>query len=208
MRCWPTSPTTCISLNPRRTSSLGVVDLQKSASEASFVAKALRKFGLPSDIGAAIAALASGIRDHRHLETLLTSCDPEERQMLYDSCLPHLRFTAKPLDVYVASAGRMAERLQLPVIGRNGELLEFRPAHDVSSLEKAAQQALANDLAKRTLTLLCAKCTRQQCFVAVGDETHVDVVLKARKAGWVYDHIAQPPHEICPKCPTSLRPNA
>jgi len=187
---------------------VAVIDLANTAKEAGFVAKALKRFGLPSDIGAAIAALASTVRDHRHFETLLTSCDPEERQMLYDSCLPHLRFTAKPLDVYVASAGRMAERLQLPVLGPNGELLEFRPAHDVSSIEKAAEQALAAELAKKTLILTCAKCTHQQSFVAGGNETPVDVILKARRAGWVYDHIAQPAREICPKCPTSLRPNA
>lgn len=183
---------------------MAVIDLANSAKEAGFVRSALKRFGLPSDFGAAIAALASTIRDHKHFETVLTSCGPEERQLLYDSCLPHLRFTAKPLDVYVASAGRMAERMQLPVIGPNGELREFRPAQDVRSAEKA----IAAELAKKTLTLTCAKCTRKQSFVAVGEETPVDVILKARREGWVYDHIAQPPREICPHCPTSLRPNA
>lgn len=187
---------------------MAVIDLANSAKEAGFVRKALKRFGLPSDFGAAIAALASTIRDHRHFETVLTSCDPEERQMLYDSCRPHLKFTAKPLDAYVASAGRMAERLQLPVIGPNGELLEFRPAQDVKSAEKSAEDAVAAEIAKKTLILVCAKCTRQQSFVAVGNETPVDVILKARREGWVYDHIAQPPREICPQCPTSLRPNA
>lgn len=187
---------------------MAVIDLASTAKEAGFVAKTLKKFGLPSDIGAAIVALASTVRDHKHFETLLTSCEPEERQMLYDSCLPHLKFTAWPLDRYVASAGRMAERLQLPVLGPNGELLEFRPAQDVKSAEKRAEQAIAAELAKKTLTLTCAKCTRQQSFVAVGNESPVDVILKARKAGWVYDHIAQSPREICPECRTSLRPNA
>lgn len=187
---------------------VAVIDLANSTKEAGFVRNALKRFGLPSDFGAAVAALASTIRDHRHFETILTSCEPEERQMLYDSCLPHLKFTAKPLDVYVASAGRMAERLQLPVVGPNGELLDFRPARDVRSTVKAAEDALAAETAKRTLTLTCAKCMRQQSFAAVGQETHVDAVMKARREGWVYDHIAQPPREICPKCPTSLRPNA
>lgn len=187
---------------------MAVIDLANTAKEAGFVAKVLKEFGLPSDIGAAIGALASTIRDHKHFETLLTSCEPEERQMLYDSCLPHLKFKAWSLDRYVASAGRMAERLQLPVLGPNGELLEFRPAQDVKSAEKRIEQAIAAELAKKTLTLTCAKCTRQESFSAVGDETPVDVILKARREGWVYDHIAQPPREICPECPTSLRPNA
>lgn len=187
---------------------MAVIDLANTAKEAGFVAKALKKFGIPSDIGAAIGALASTIRDHKHFETLLTSCDAEERQILYDSCLPHLKFKAWPLDRYVASAGRMAERLQLPILGPNGELLEFRPAQDVNTIQKAAEDAVAAEIARRTLTLTCAKCTHQQSFMGVGDETPVDVILKARKAGWVYDHIAQPPREICPKCPTSLRPNA
>lgn len=181
---------------------MAIVDLQKTASEASFVAKALKKFGLSTDLGAAIAALAQTIRDHKHFESLLTSADPSERQMLYDSVLPHLRFKAKPLDVYVANAGRRAEREQWPVQGPDGKLHEFRPATDVASI------AIAQDMAKHTLVLECSKCTREERFCSVGQETPVDVIIKARKAGWVYDNISDPPREICPKCPSSLRPNA
>lgn len=187
---------------------MAVIDLASTAKEAGFVRKALQRFGLPMDFGAAIAALASTIRDHQHFETVLTSCDPEERQMLYDSCRAHLKFAAKPLDVYVASAGRMAEAMQLPVIDAEGKLHEFAPAQDVSSVEKSAQDSLSAEMARRTLVLVCSKCTRQEKFVGIGEETPLDVILKARKAGWVYDYIANPAREICPKCPTSLRPNA
>jgi hypothetical protein len=184
---------------------LGVIDLAQTRKTGTFVDKALKKFGLP-DLNSAVAALASTIRDHKHFETLLTSTAGEERQMLYDSCVPHLKFTAKPLDVYVAGAGQMAERLQLPTLDAEGNLHEFRPAADVKSIEKAAQQAIADDLAARTLTLVCSKCRHVAIFTAFGHETPVDVIKKARKIGWVYDYTAD--REICPKCPTSLRPNA
>lgn len=183
---------------------MAFIDLQKTQSEANYVGRLLKKFGLPSDLGAAIAALAHTLRDHKHLEQLLTSIDPAERQEVYDSIAPHLRFKAKPLDVYVANAGQRAEREQWPVLDEHGNLQAFRPAADVSSIEKA----VAADLASRALTLECAKCTRMETFPAVGMETPADVILKARKAGWIYDYLATPPREICPHCPTSLRPNA
>lgn len=185
-----------------------LVDLGASRNEGNFIESMLKRRGLALDISGAIAFLASTIRDHKHLETLLTSCDGEERQMLYEGVKPHLRFPAKPLDWYVSRAGQRAEAEQWPTLAENGEFCEFKPACDVSTIEKHAQEAIAADLANRTLTLTCSKCTRQQSFVGVEKETPADVILKARKAGWVHDYLATPAREICPKCPTSLRPNA
>lgn len=183
---------------------MSVVDLAASQAEAGFVKKALAKFGLPTDIGAALAALAGTIRDHRHLETLLTGIDAEERQMVYDSLRPHLKFTPKPLDSYIASAGQRAEREQWPILDAAGNLREFRPAQDSSSIEKQTEKLLAAEIAKRTLTMTCSRCLRQEAFYQVGSETNVDVVLKARRTGWVYDPITV--KESCPKC--SSRPDA
>lgn len=185
---------------------MAIVDLKNSAAELGFVRKALKQFGLPSDVGAAIAALASTIRDHRHLETLLTSCNGEERQIMYDSIVPHLHFKAKPLDRYIASAGHRAEREQWPIL-ENCQLKEFRSAQDVATIEYEAQKALAKELSEQKLVLTCGKCTFQETFYKVGEETNGDVVLKARRAGWIYDYRADPPKEICRKCPTSLRRN-
>lgn len=185
---------------------MAVVDLQKTQRDASFVLRTLKRFGIAEDIGEAIAAMARMVRDHRHLESILSGVDGERRQQMYDSIRPHLRFEAKPLDAYVAAMGRRAEAEQLPVQGPDGKLREFSPARDIASIERAAERAIARELEKRSLTLVCAKCSRQQSFSAVGEETHVDVVLKARKIGWVYDYLAEPPVEICPACPTSLRP--
>ena len=49
--------------------------------------------------------LASTIRDHAHFQRLITESDPSMRQEFYDSVRPHLKFRAKPLDVYVNDAG-------------------------------------------------------------------------------------------------------
>jgi len=185
-----------------------IPDLGASRNEANFVQGMLKRYGLPTDIGGAIAALAGTIRDHKHLEGLLTKTGAADRQELYDSLVPHLRFTAKPLDVYIASAGQRAEREQWPILGPDGNLLPFKPAADVSSVTKDVQDMLASAMAKRTLTLTCSKCLHEETFFAIGEETRVAVVIRARKAGWVYDYVSDPPREICPTCPTSMRPNA
>lgn len=184
---------------------MAVIDFRQMRNEEAFLQRSLKKFGLNTDINQAIAQMGRLVRDHKHFERLLTEAGPELRQELYDSLRPHLKFVAKPLDVYVADAGKMAEREQLPTIGPDGMLHEFQPARDARSIEADVEDMLASALAKRTLVVTCAKCTRQQTFFGVGDETPVAVVLKARKAGWIYDYKADPPVEICPACPTSLR---
>lgn len=150
--------------------------------------------------------LAPKIRDHKDLETKLTSAPPELRSVIYNTVKPYLRFKAKPLDTYVASAGVMAEQKQLPTLDVHGMLHPFKPAADLRSVEKHAEEVIASALAERTLTLTCSKCTRNGLFYAVGDETPVAVIMKARKDGWVYD--PKNDVDICPDCPTSLRQNA
>ena len=177
---------------------MSVIDIRKTGDEANFITRALKKLGLPATPAEAIAALAKNIRDHRHLETLLSETDPSMRQELYDSVKPHLRFTARPMDFYITSAGQRAEREQWPVLDYQGMLQEFRPAQDVKTIEKAAENALAAEVAKRTLRLVCVKCTRQEAFYGFDRETPLDVILKARMAGWVYDPITRT--ETCPKC--------
>lgn len=150
-----------------------------------------------------LARLASTIRDHKHFAAVLASAPPELRQQIYDVCRPNLTFKAQPLDVYISRAAQRAEAEQLPTVDENGHFRPFSPASDVGSLERVAGDAIAASLAKRTLTLVCSKCTRHGLFYAVGEETNVDVVLKARRDGWIYD--PKRDCEICPECPTSLR---
>jgi hypothetical protein len=178
-----------------------VIDLGQTQKTKAFVDRQLRRFGVGS-INDAISALAKTIRDHKHLETFLTSIDSlGDRQEVYDSIRPHLRFEPWPLDRYNASANRMAEREQLPILGEDGHLHPFRPAQDVRS---QAQETLDKYLAEKSLTLTCYKCLAEESFYALNDETKVDVTIRARRAGWIYD-IAND-KEICPKCP-AYRPN-
>lgn len=173
---------------------MAVVDFAKLEGESAFIKKALTKFGINLDIGQAIAQLAGTIRDHNHFQRLITETEPAMRHSFYDSVRPHLKFRAKPLDVYIAEAGQMAEREQLPMLMPDGTLQEFRPAQDVSS----AQKEIAKSVAARNLTLNCTLCTREETFYCVGNETPVTVIMKARKAGWIYNPVSMSEH--CPTC--------
>ena len=175
-----------------------MIDFQKLRGEEAFLKKALNKFGISLSINDAIAALAGTIRDDAHFQRLIAEADPKIRQEFYDSVQPHLKFRAKPLDVYVADAQQKAEREKLPLIGENGQLLPFRPARDVATGIKDAEEAIARGLAERRLTLTCSKCLAEETFYKVGDETQVGVMIKVRRAGWVYDPERET--ETCPKC--------
>ena len=107
--------------------------------------------------------------------------------------IPHLRFKAKPLDVYVASAGQRAEREQWAVIDAQGNLQGFKSAADLQSIEYAAEQALAKELASRTLSLTCSKCRKQAAFIGISGETPATIIKKARISGWFHEYYAKPP---------------
>ena len=170
-----------------------MIDVAGTMAKSAAVSGLLRRRGLPSSIGEAIAMLAGTIRDHKHLEQLLTSCSGEERTMLYESVRPHLRFVAKPLDVYISHVAEKAEREQWPVMV-DGKLTEFKSAQDVATTQKG----IANVLKQKTLKLVCFRCTKWEEFPQIGNETAVDVSIKARKVGWVYNVTTHT--ETCPKC--------
>lgn len=174
-------------------------NLAEQRDQAAFLKGSLKRYGLNTDFSKAIEALAVMIKDHEHFGYLVMQAEPEFRQEFYDAVRPHLRFRAKPFDSYVASAKQRAEREQLPTIDEAGNLKAFSPAQDASTL-RGAEESIAASLAKRTLTLKCAKCTRQSSFSAIGDETPGAVINKARRIGWVYDYKSETPREICPEC--------
>ena len=184
---------------------MGVVDIGRTEREVSLMKGTLRRNGITDDIAQAVGLLASTIKDDAALSRLLGEIPVEEKREVYEAVKPHLSFKPKPLDVYVAEAGQRAEVDQLPVLDVWGNIVPFTPARDASSAVKDAENALAAAIAESTLILRCAKCTQVEKFYGVGCETKVDVILKARRAGWIYDYLADPPVEICPKCPTSLR---
>lgn len=168
--------------------------------------RALRGAGLTDDFAAAIGQLAREyVRDDRHFTELLSDTEPEMRRDVYEAMRPHLKFQAKPLDWYETQAKERAEREKLPILGPDGKLLEFRPTQDVSSALKHAQALLDEAVAEKTLILRCRKCTVVEKFHGLEHETKVDVILKARKKGWIYDGRGETPAEICPSCETSLR---
>ena len=132
--------------------------------------------------------LAPKIRDHKDFETKLTSAPAHLRTIIYEACKPFLKFEAKPLDKYVVSAKQMAERERLPTIDEAGNFHEF----------KAVEVLLGAALTTNTLTMTCCRCTREDKYFPVGQDTNVDVIIKARLEGWVYDPLSK--HETCPKC--------
>jgi hypothetical protein len=139
--------------------------------------------------------LAPSIRDHKDLETKLTSAPPHLREIIYEAVRPFLKFKAKPMDKYIVSAKQMAERERLPTMDEKGNLHEFQ----------AVEVLVAKEVATKTLTLTCHVCHKTEQFFAFGRDTNVDVVMKARVRGWIYNYKAEKPHEICPECPTELR---
>jgi hypothetical protein len=175
------------------------IDLGAQRDQAAFLTGSLKRHGLPLGFGKAIEALAKMIKDHEHFGYLVMQAEPDFRQNFYDAVRPHLRFKAKPIDSYVIAAKDKAEREQLPTIGPDGNLRAFRSAQDASTI-RGAEDALSASLAKRTLTLKCSRCTRQQSYSALEHETPTAVVRRARLQGWAYDYKSETPKEICPEC--------
>jgi hypothetical protein len=157
--------------------------------------------GDPNLVVGMIARIAPRVRDHEHLMNKLSTVPAEWKQIVYDILKPNLRFEAWPLHRYMSAAADRAVREMLPTMNTEGKFEHFHKPEIIVD----AEAALARSLAKRTLTLACSKCAEEGKFYGVGEETPIAVMMKARRAGWVYDNTGDTPREICPKCPTSLR---
>lgn len=149
-----------------------------------------------------IPSIAFFIRDHDHFRGQLFSVKPEQRREAYEALRPHLRFPAKPLDVYEAEMRHMAERQQLPSYNeRTGELEPMKVGEIESPeyrLERLAQEAIAQNLheKERGLHLKCHKCKVAGVF-------HAPLRSRAEKdahaAGWRSDGRK----DYCPACTPS-----
>ena len=157
-----------------------------------------RGFATLDDPSAMVRQMGFIIPDHDGFRALLATCEPEYRTGMYNALKPHLRFEAKPLDVYLAEAGSMAEAKQLPTIGDDGGSLQPFRAREIMTPEYIAQQALEQALLQHHLTVTCRKCTKQAQFHGA---RKADAVQAAREAGWVYDTLTGAGREICPDCP-------
>lgn len=148
--------------------------------------------GLPVQLGFLV-------RDHEHFRQLLAVCVPEHRTVMYEALRPNLRFTAKPLDAYMAETHEMVQREQLPTVTEDGKLESYR----IPELRTTVQLLVETASAKGWLTLVCKKCTFEDSF---GGADRSDAIRKAREEGWIY---AEPYDgggiEICPKCSELMR---
>lgn len=144
------------------------------------------------------------VEGHDHFQQLINKCEPQHRRDMYEALRPHLRFEAKPLDVYIAELGMQAEIEQLPTVDSDGMFHAFRPAQIWSAearqdLEKQVGDLVEAEGSKHHLELTCKKCTRTETFHG---GLKAEAIHKARLAGWTYglDHEGKG-REICPECP-------
>jgi hypothetical protein len=155
----------------------------------SAVDRELRKLGFGGlDDPNLVPQIAFCIRNHEQFRSQLMSVEPGKRHLAYTQLRPHLRFQAKPLDVYEAEMKLLAEQQQLPTL-REGEIYPtpFKPA----TLEERATAALAPEKQKahpdevltrsKTLTLICANCLKEESFHSW---SRILAELKATDAGW------------------------
>jgi hypothetical protein len=161
-------------------------------SERDRVNRTLTKNHLPSlddDPGPLLHLLAKNCQTDKQFRSLLNKVEPQMRHVAYETMRPLLNFVPKPLEVYLAEMGEIAEREQLPIVDPSapGGMRPFVPA-SIGDKQTVFDPG--------HLTLTCAKCTVQQEFQG---ETFVAAVIAAREAGWVHDK--ERGTEICPKCP-------
>jgi hypothetical protein len=103
----------------------------QNRAEKRRINKGMQRLGRPTmDAPSAfLDAFAMDIRDHDHFRSLLSRCEPQERQSMYDSLVYRIRrFKPLPLDNYIAQSADLAERKQLPTIGTDGKFHAYRPA--------------------------------------------------------------------------------
>jgi RNase P subunit RPR2 len=140
------------------------------ASERNTLNRALKNRGFGGfDDPEMIRQVAFCVRDHDHLRQILCAVEPDQRTLAFESMRPHLRFEAKPLDVYLAEAADLAARKQA----------------DQTPLEIAAEKAIARNMAdekkKGALTVKCTQCTKAFAFPG---ESRKDAERLARVSGW------------------------
>ena len=159
--------------------------LMQIAQGKSAINRMLQSHGLGrlEDGAGLLSQLGFLVEDHEHLRSLLARCEPENRSAMNDSHRPSLRFTPKPLVVYIAESADRAARQGLPTIDAGGQhptAPAYEPNGDVAVAQAAANEAFAN----HQLTVTCRKCTKAETFSGV---RKADAVQAARDAGWVYD---------------------
>lgn len=171
----------------------------------------LRKLGF-SSLGEKelIAQMGVCVRDHDHFRSLMINVEPAKRTIAYEALRAHLRFTPKPLEVYLSEAAQQAEAQKLPVWDeKNHTITDYsnyhgsgRPQIEVLA-ERAIKTAELQRKAKGNLILTCQKCTVQGIYPALD---RIGAYAFAVKDGWVFEKGADDKEQaICPNCP-AVRP--
>jgi hypothetical protein len=162
-------------------------------SEDNAINRVLRTHGLPSlDERGVVEALAWFVEDHQHFMELLRACEPSLRRDMYEDMKPHLRFTAKPLDEYIAAAKEHAMSAELPTVNAAGGL-------DPYALPTIVGIEVAEG-ATTILLVICFRCNKEAEFIG---ERLADAILLMRRAGWAYDESIAGRH-LCPECLDAL----
>jgi len=179
-----------------------------SQDPAFLINHELKRRGLASlaEAGALITQLAFFVRDHAHFRALINACEPEERRHMYDAMEPYLSFRPKPLADLLIELAQDAEHRQLPTITPQGGLKPFT-VPELNSDDALATRAVAVELAKEHLHVVCGLCTFEDVFDGI---TKADAVRALRKAGWrramKHGDLARQTLELCPRCVRSRAP--
>lgn len=179
-----------------------------SIDERKRVNHELRKMGFGGlDDPNLIAGIAFCIRDHEHFRNQLFSVKPEERRHAYNTLRPHLRFAAKPLDVYEAEMKDFAERMQLPGYNKEtGDLIPFKAGS--VELDRLATDAIRQNKHEKHggLWMTCAKCTVVEIFRAPHRK---EAEREAEQSGWRSDGEKNwCPKHVPTRCTMTLRCSA
>jgi hypothetical protein len=144
--------------------------------------------------------LAMCVASHDHFRAILLKVEPEFRSQCYQALTPHLRFKAKPLDVYLMEGAILAEQMQMPTFDpKTLEVLPYKPATFDSRLHETAAEILESVLLecemKGYLNLVCEKCTKEE---SIPGKTRYMAARTAAKWGWTRkDEVVR-----CPECST------
>jgi hypothetical protein len=148
------------------------------------------------------AQIATLYTTHDSFRGLLMSTTPDQRKIAYEAIRPHLRFVAKPLDVYEREIKEKAEREKWDIYDGTAYPKPFKTGEIESAeykLDKVAQEAIEAtewEKAKGALEMVCTKCTIAQWFPAAKRR---EALKAAHDAGWRWDERNGVKRTYCPE---------
>lgn len=158
----------------------------RTQQESNAINRVLKARGLPSlDEAGVVEALARQVQDHTHFMELLRACEPVLRRDMYEAMKPHLKFSARPLDSYLAAAQEYAAAAELPVMDEKGFLHPYNTP-SIATVEVPMVE-------------LWARCTRCSCEGIFMGAHMGDAIYTMRSAGWAFDESRFQAH-LCPEC--------